>query len=313
MGVTVETWPWRASTLNCPHGEVVAMPTLGFVVVAVAKIIVPVAVKLERLVSPEMFAVPVTPKVVPGVAVPTPKFPKSAVYDKAEIPPPVKVNPPEDERPATTSPPEKVEVAVPVTRREPSVTARPPDERSERTESPPDQVEVAVEVFKIDPPETVRPPVRPREEDVTPPVKLEVAAPVTAIKGVMTEEVAIKPEAEVVPVTETVPETANVVPGVVVPTPTLPEVFSITNVPALTFNPPAKVEVAAFCTVRWVTVVVPKVAGTVFAKSPPPVIFKPATFKPPLKVEVAVLVMRRLPPEMAIPLVAWRVEVMSPV
>ncbi len=59
----METWPWRASTLNCPHGEVVAMPTLGFVVVAVAKIIVPVAVKLERLVSPETEAVPLTDKV----------------------------------------------------------------------------------------------------------------------------------------------------------------------------------------------------------------------------------------------------------
>ena len=62
MGVTVETLPCKASTLNCPHGEVVAMPTLGLEVVAVAKIMVPVAVKLERLVSPETEAVPFTDK-----------------------------------------------------------------------------------------------------------------------------------------------------------------------------------------------------------------------------------------------------------
>jgi hypothetical protein len=62
MGVTEETLPWKASTLNCPQGDVVLMPTLGLVVVAVAKIIVPVAVKLERLVSPETEAVPFTDK-----------------------------------------------------------------------------------------------------------------------------------------------------------------------------------------------------------------------------------------------------------
>lgn len=62
MGVTLETLPWKASTENCPQGEVVAMPTRGLVVVAVAKMMVPVAVTLERLMSPETLAVPLTDK-----------------------------------------------------------------------------------------------------------------------------------------------------------------------------------------------------------------------------------------------------------
>jgi len=63
MGVTVETWPCKASTENWPQGEVEPIPTRGLEVVAVARMMVPVAVKLERLVSPETEAVPLTDKV----------------------------------------------------------------------------------------------------------------------------------------------------------------------------------------------------------------------------------------------------------
>ena len=80
-----------------------------------------------------------------------PTVPNNAVYGSAEMPPPVRVRPPEEEREATVNPPEKVELAVEVTRREPSVTARPEERRSEVKDKPPDQVEVAPEVLVIEP------------------------------------------------------------------------------------------------------------------------------------------------------------------
>lgn len=141
-------------------------------------------------------------------------------------------------------PESKVEVAVEVTEREPPEITMPEDVVMPAATSPPLKVEVAVEVTRSEPPVRASPPEPiPIEEKVAPPVKLEVAAPVTAMSGVMTLEVAMKPEADVVPVTETAPETAKVVPGVVVPIPTLPEVFSITNLSPFTAIPPTKVEV----------------------------------------------------------------------
>jgi len=55
------------------------------------------------------------------------------------------------------------------------------------------------------------------------------------------------------------------------------------------------------------------------AEMPPPVKVNPpleereVTLNPPENVDEAVEVIKNDPPEMAIPLVAWRVEVMSPV
>lgn len=160
-----------------------------------------------------------------------PTVPKRAVYGRAEMPPPVRVRPPEEEREAKEAPPLKVEEAVEVTRNEPSVTASPEERRREVKDKPPDQVEVAVEVLRREPPEIERPPVTPKADAVIPPVYEEVAAPVTEMRGVMMEEVAERPETVVEPEMETWPATAKAVPGVVVPTPTLPEIFSMTNLP----------------------------------------------------------------------------------
>jgi len=88
--------------------------------------VVPVAVRPAKLVCPEMLAAPFTAKVVPGVAVATPKTLKSPVYPSALIPPPVKVNPPEEEREPTTNPPVKVEVAVFVFKSDPPEIVNPP-------------------------------------------------------------------------------------------------------------------------------------------------------------------------------------------
>jgi len=186
-----------------------------------------------------------------------PTVPKSAVYGRAERPPPVRVNPPDEARDVTERPPEKVEVAVLVMRREPPEIESPVEEFREVRESPPDQVDVAVEVLVMEPPVKASPPVTPKLEAVMPPTKDDVAAPVTAMIGVMMEEVAKSPETVVLPEIETFPATAKVVPGVAVPTPTLPEIFSITKLPDFTFNPPAKVEVELLLTMRLVTVVEP--------------------------------------------------------
>ena len=74
---------------------------------------------------------------------------------------------------------------------------------------PPDKVEVADEVMRSEPPVKVMPPEDPSEAAVTPPVKLEVAAPVTEMRGVMTLEVAKRPETEVVPEIKALPWTAK--------------------------------------------------------------------------------------------------------
>ena len=120
---------------------------------------------------------------------------------------------------------------------------------------------------------------------------------------VVVPEVAVRFKVEMVPVavmdeTETIlpekiafPWTANLLLGVVVPTPTFPEIFSITKAPDFTFNPPAMVEVDVLVIVRLVTVVVPP------SNPPPapqlmhtlPTLKLPTTFTLPEKVEVAVV------------------------
>ena len=154
-----------------------------------------------------------------------PTFPKSAVYGSAEMPPPDKVNPPDEAREATESPPENVEVAVEVISKLPPEMERPVEEFREVKLNPPEKVEVALDVLVNEPPVSERPPVpMPREEIVIPPVKDEVAEPVTAMSGVMTDEVAKKPEAVVVPAIKILPWTpkANPEPTEVVPTPACP-------------------------------------------------------------------------------------------
>ena len=69
------------------------------------------------------------------------------------------------------------------------------------------------------PPDKVKPPDEERPAKEAPPVKVELAAPVTAIFGVETEEVATRPETEVVPETRTSPWTARDLSGLAVPTP----------------------------------------------------------------------------------------------
>ena len=125
--------------------------------------------------------------------------------------------------------------------------------------------EEAVEEMMSEPPVMVRPLDEDKPAVDAPPVKDEVAAPVTAMRGVIMEEVAESPETVVEPVMETSPETAKVVPGVVVPMPTLPDVFSITSRSVLIVSPPEIVEVEELVTDKLVIVVEP-----LFKPPPPP-------------------------------------------
>ncbi len=138
------------------------------------------------------------------------------------MPPPERVNPPEDDMEAAEIPPLNVEVAPEVLVMEPPERERPVEEFNEVRFKPPDQVEVAPEVFVIEPPVRARPPAPiPKDERVMPPVYVEVAVPVTAMSGVMTDEVANTPETVVEPATKTFPWTPKTKfePTEVVPTP----------------------------------------------------------------------------------------------
>ena len=212
----IKALPWTAKRKSPPM-EVVPAPV--WEPASVPRYVVPVAVRVARLVCPEMLAVPFTDKLWAGVEDPRPTDPKRAVYGKAEMPPPVRVKPPAEEIEAAARPPEKVEVAVEVISNEPPETERPVEALSEVRERPPEKVEVAVEVFVTEPPEIARPPVTPSCEAVMPPVKLEVAAPVTLMSGVMTDEVAKRPETEVVPEMRASPCTDKVWAGVAVAMP----------------------------------------------------------------------------------------------
>ena len=212
----IKALPWTAKRKSPPM-EVVPAPV--WAPASVPRYVVPVAVRVARLVCPEMLAVPFTDKLWAGVEDPRPTDPKRAVYGKAEMPPPVRVKPPAEEIEAAAKPPERVEVAVEVISNEPPETERPVEALSEVRARPPEKVEVAVEVFVTEPPEIARPPVTPSCEAVMPPVKLEVAAPVTLMSGVMTDEVAKRPETEVVPEMRASPCTDKVWAGVAVAMP----------------------------------------------------------------------------------------------
>ena len=131
--------------------------------------------------------------------------------------PPVNVKPLEDANPAANIPPSKVEVPAKVERIPEPVMRRPAEADKVVAAMPPEKVDVARLVLRMLPPVIVSPAEEARPTALTPPEKVEVARLVEVMVPVATMLATLR-----LPAIKTLPCTANVEEGLVVPMPTMP-------------------------------------------------------------------------------------------